>query len=236
MINILKFNPKYKLHKIIDNLYLVEMDNLYDLAMTFVRYQEYYESPNSDVRGQTFSLEEYMRWYSLNNGQKYPTFSYPSDFCGYNIPSTAIKDILYDGNYIGSLTMYDKLMLEIFQEINNCNNQNGKDFYLIGASEMDSTTLKHEIAHGLYFVNSEYKQHMINLINSNLSLEEIKDFKLELSKMHYCEEVMYDEMQAFISTDEKLRKSFPAIDMSSFKEYFELYYKDISPILLSEYK
>ena len=52
--------PKVK--KITDRVYLVTFTNRFDLTMTFMRYQEYYESPK--FRNKIFSLAEFMRWYS----------------------------------------------------------------------------------------------------------------------------------------------------------------------------
>ena len=58
----------YKLEKIQDGIYHCIIDDMYDLAMTFCRIQEFYESPFSQIRGKNFKLLDFMRIYSKNNG------------------------------------------------------------------------------------------------------------------------------------------------------------------------
>jgi hypothetical protein len=229
---------KYKLFKITERLYCIEMPNPYDLAMLFVRYQEYYESPNKDVRNKAFDLEQYMRWYSVNNknhryeDKSHMSFSYPIDFCGFNIPSSAITNILLKGEYVGSLNMYDALMRNIYNDImddigRTCNGS----FYLIGTPKMQSSTMMHEIAHGLYYLNSTYYIVANKLISDHLTKSEIKAFKKVLKDYHYAKEVMYDEIQAYLSTGEMI-KQFPDVDNKPFQKHFKEYYKDIKPKLI----
>ena len=225
----LEFNPEYNLHRITDKLYCVEMPNAYDLAMLFVRYQEYYESPNPNVRGQDYSLEEYIRWYSIKGRGKisqYNSFSYPEDFCGYNIPSSAIIRVKHPN-------MYDRLMQviknRIVRDIKEYSTDVDYTFYLIGSENMDSETLKHEISHGLYHLNENYKEKANKLIN-DLDKKDIKKFIEVLKTYHYCE-VMYDEITAFTSTGE-MRDSFPNINPKKFKKHFKKYYKLITPQLI----
>ena len=44
-------------------IYCVEVDDDYDRAMLFCRYQEFYESPYKKFRGKPFGWMEYMRFY-----------------------------------------------------------------------------------------------------------------------------------------------------------------------------
>ena len=53
---------KYTLKEIKGGIFLVEFDNQYDLAMTFLRYQEFYESPK--FKGKRFTIIDFMEWYS----------------------------------------------------------------------------------------------------------------------------------------------------------------------------
>ena len=45
-----------------DNIIFLEADTQYELASTFMRLQEHYESPK--FRGKKVDLEEYMDWYA----------------------------------------------------------------------------------------------------------------------------------------------------------------------------
>ena len=71
-------------------IYCVEVDDNYDRAMLFCRYQEFYESPYKEFRGKPFTWMEYMRFYK--NAWKKNVFTYPHDWVGYNIPSNIVEE------------------------------------------------------------------------------------------------------------------------------------------------
>jgi len=48
------------------NIYLVIAPSQYILAATFMRFQEYHESP--EFKGRIFTVEEYMDWYAKTYG------------------------------------------------------------------------------------------------------------------------------------------------------------------------
>lgn len=229
---------KYTLHRITDKLYCVEMPCAYDLAMLFVRYQEYYESPNPNVKDKAFDLVEYMRWYATTNTRRYITkshksFSYPIDFCGFNIPSYAITDILIHEEYKGQLNIYDDLMYDIYVRIaKDMETQYFSDpdfkFYLIGTPKMKSSTLKHEIAHGLFYLDDAYRDECLMLIKKHLDKDQIKEFKKVLKEYHYSSSVMLDEIQAYTSTGEYVDE-FPSVNMEPFTKHFNKYYKQLKP-------
>jgi len=242
--NTVTFNLKYKLYRIADRLYCVEINNPYDLANLFVRYQEYYESPNPNIRKKSFDLDEYKRWYAITEQQreipqtKY-TFSYSLDFVGFNVPSWAINDIIWKGIYIGKLNMYDNLMKDICREIIDDVSSslrpeydNDKSFYLIGTPKMKSDIMQHEIAHGLYHLNDKYRWGMKSLIKSHFTKDELRKFKAILKKYHYCNDVMLDEIQAYMATglldDIEVFQS----KTKAFENFFNTYYKDIKPKLI----
>ena len=66
---------KGKVKEIKPFIYCVEIDDDYDRAMLFCRYQEFYESPYKKFRGKPFTWMEYMRHYKL--AWKKRTFTYP---------------------------------------------------------------------------------------------------------------------------------------------------------------
>lgn len=208
----------------------------YDLAMLFLRYQEYYESPNPNVKDSAYDLETYMRWYATTNTRRFHddshrSFSYPIDFCGFNIPSYAIYNILINQEYVGNLNIYDELMLTIYNRIaedmgiTEYSDPNFK-FYLIGTPKMKSSTLKHEIAHGLFYLNDEYRNGCLSLIKKHLSKDQVKSFKKVLKEYHYSGDVMLDEIQAYTSTGEYAH-GFPTVNMEPFIKHFKGYYKSL---------
>ena len=181
-------------------IYCVTVDDDYDRAMLFCRYQEFYESPYKKFRGKPFTWMEYMRHYKT--AWKKRVFTYPEDWSGYNIPSNVL-DKANDTFY--KETEYDEIMNKIYFycaiDAQNKNNGTRHDWYLIGASSKDKGTMNHEIAHGLYFTNKEYKlriQYQLSLIPKK-TMDKIDK---KLIKMGYVNDrkILDDEAQAFLST------------------------------------
>jgi hypothetical protein len=191
---------KGKVKEIRPFIYCVEIDDDYDRAMLFCRYQEFYESQYKKFRGKPFTWMEYMRFYKI--AWKKRTFTYPDDWSGYNIPSNILEkgvDAFYKE------TEYDVVMNDIYFycsiDSQNKNNNTRRDWYLIGASSKDKGTTNHEIAHGLYYTNKEYKKNVTNLIK-NIKPIHYEKLKKKLVKMGYVDDkkIIDDEIQAFMST------------------------------------
>jgi hypothetical protein len=175
---------KYKLS---ERIYLLRFKNQYQLTSTFLRIQEHYESPR--FHGQVFTLEEYIDWYV----KRYGAFTYYKDWAGFNVPSKALK-AFYDGQFAPS-TKKEQRLLQLFKELRN-------PFYIIGIYKKGD--LKHEIAHALYFVDSEYKKAVRKAVRPfNTSV-----LKRQLAKAGYARHVIADEVQAhLISPAGKLGRS-----------------------------
>lgn len=191
---------KGKVKEIKPFIYCVEVDDNYDRAMLFCRYQEFYESPYKQFRGKYFSWMEYMRFYK--KAWKKDVFTYPEDWSGYNIPSN-ILDKAHDKFY--KETEYDVIMNDIifYCSLNAQNKNNGTrhNWYLIGASSKDKGTMNHEIAHGLFYINKEYKTRMLYQL-SLIPKKTMDKIDKKLIKMGYVNDrkILDDEAQAFLST------------------------------------
>lgn len=207
------------------NIYCVLVDDNYDRAMLFCRYQEFYESPYKKFRNKYFTWMEYMRFYK--DVWKKKTFTYPEDWSGYNIPSNILQ--IAHHIFCGE-TEYDNIMNDIYwycvSDVQKKNEGKDVDWYLIGASSKDLRTLDHEIAHGLYFTNRDYKK------DTNKLIKEIKPthygkLKKKLIKMGYVSDkkIINDEIQAFMSTglyndlDIKELKKYESKFIKNFKKY-----------------
>jgi hypothetical protein len=205
---------KGKVTEVKPRIYCVTVDDDYDRAMLFCRYQEFYESPYKQFRGKPFTWMEYMRFYK--SAWKKRVFTYPEDWSGYNIPG----NVLQKANHIFCYdTEYDKVMNDIYFycAIDSQNKNNGTrcDWYLIGASSKDLKTMDHEIAHGLYFTNKEYKQKMKDNLKS--IPKKVRDkIDKKLIKMGYVDDrkILDDESQAFLSTG-----LYNGLDTNEIKKY-----------------
>lgn len=171
----------------------------YDMCMTFLRYQEYYESPSPDFRSKSFAILDFMRWYSFKFGEG--AFTYATDWAGFNIPDYVIKDVRDLG--IPDKNSYDKQMWKVYKECKK--KAKGEKFYIIGDTETGGA-LSHEIAHGFFYINSEYKKEMMKLVAS-MDPELRKAMDNHLGKLGYASQVFVDEIQANMSTAEDFNNS-----------------------------
>jgi len=219
-----------ELIEILPKIFAVSIKNDYDRAMLFCRYQEFYESPFKEIRGKHFSLEYYMWIYTKQ--RKNEIFTYPRDWSGYNIPSGSIEKALNVFYYKNTPSPYDKIMSKIYFTCENYPLKFGKPrskWYLLGADSYKSQTMDHEIAHGLYYTNKEYKKSVQELISKIRS----KDYSFlckNLVSMGYANDrkILDDEIQAFLSTG--LYKSFNTKEIKKYTADFETNFREFRNI------
>ena len=157
-------------------------DSQEELGRTFIRFQEYYESPNPEFKGKIFTLGMVRQWYSI----KYGADTYHHDWTGFNFPSKVL--IPFKQGLFDPLTTEETELLNLFKYRND-------HFYIIGAQNVE--TLRHELSHALYDSNIKYKTEINKYINKNKKqLEKAKKYILEKG---YDQEVINDELQAYIT-------------------------------------
>jgi len=171
-----------------DKIHLITTDTERYLASTFVRFQEYYESPK--FKGKIFTLGEFKEWYIKNSveGKKTGKFTYYDDWEGFNIPSYILNPF-YAGKF-NPLSKKEKRFLEMFKK-------EKEKFYVIGVNKADNhlgTDLTHEIAHGLFYTDKDYKEEVLNVL-SKFKLRELKTELLLEKKYH--KKVLEDECHAY---------------------------------------
>jgi hypothetical protein len=87
----------------------------------------------------------------------------------------------------------------------NKKNTRNWNAYIIGADSIESDTFDHEICHGLYATNKEYKQ-LVDEITLTISTKDYLKFKTNLLDMGYTDSVIEDEIQAYLSTNYEYTK------------------------------
>jgi len=180
-------------HRIAANIYLLQFETQYELASTFLRVQEHYESPY--FHGRVFSLEQYMDWYAKRHGN----FTYYQDWSGFNVPSTALQPF-YNGEF-DPLSEKEKRLLTLFRRLRN-------PFYVIGIYDRGATSLRHELAHALYYVDHIYRERVRKAIK-NYSTSKLEQ---KIAEAGYAQHVIPDELQAYlIGPSEKLARGFRAL-------------------------
>lgn len=185
---------KYKLSEIRPRIFLLKFEEQYQCNMTFLRYQEYYESSSPKFRNKSFSLVDFMDWYTNESPRKDRTFNYTVDWGGFNIPSRVIKELLKKG--IKDPNPYDAEMNKVYQKCLKVY-PDGK-FYFVGTIN-EGWMLKHEVAHGLFYTVPAYKKEMLALVKK-LKPKLVKRLYSWLKSSGYTPSVYDDEVQAYLST------------------------------------
>jgi len=183
-------------------IFHVTSDNYWDLAMTFMRAQEWYESPNPRFRGKIFSHEEFMDWYVAHKDTKKARFTYPWDWKGFNVPSAAIRALKYD--FRGRSMKEEWLLREL--ELAGAQRSGGA-FYVIGTHERSTANLRHEIHHALFALDPAYRDAVLS-VTKRFELTDFRKWVLT----HYSEEVLADEMHAYALTGWPPKKELSVSD------------------------
>mgnify|MGYP003404923513 FL=1 len=197
----------FKLESVRERIWHLSFDNNEDLAMTFLRYQETYESPNETFRMNPFTIAEFKRWYE----NEYESFSYVDDWNGFNIPTHIIADVRDRG--IDDVDDRDRLMASVLTIT-------GPDAYLVGSTG-DATTVRHELLHALYFVEPEYAKACEELIRTSTPYHRSM-MELSLKRMGYAPHVYLDEIQATLANGElhHYKDVDDKMELDSLAEYF----------------
>lgn len=209
---------QFKIKEVKPRIFLFEFKNHYDLCMTFLRYQEHYESPSPKFRGKAFSILEFMEWYSKQDGKD--DFTYMRDWSGFNLPGSIIwnmwnKHLIPDKNY------YDYTMYKSYLKC--LNKYKDGNFYIIGAQKGNLKTLKHEIAHSFYYVNKEYYKEANKLIDNLTPILRKKIFT-SLKKLGYTPKVFRDECQAYLVSGWKDHFSYLQNKNKPFLKLYKKFY------------
>ena len=219
---------KYKIKEIQPKIFLVTIDNPYDLAMTFCRVQEFYESPFKEIKGKTFKKALFQRLYSLKYGDG--VFTYPHDWIGFNVPCTVIWDCYNASDNYDDFDLYDDTFIDIWDEIESSILNEGlyadEKFYVIGTGSNNKETIDHELCHAFYFLNKDYKK-QADEITATIPKDMFDFLKNQLLDRGYCSKVVRDEIQAYLTTDVKTIANSKILNKlkKQIKQYKELFNK-----------
>lgn len=164
-------------------------------ARVFMRYQEFYESDSDTFRGKGFKWYDFVKFYKKKTKKDY--FSYHEDWAGYNIPCNSIESCIA---LIPDINFYDLIMFSVIDTIRD--KVGGENFYLIGIDQSngeDPSLIFHEMAHGLWFSSAIYKNKQLKNIE-RLNPNTRETLSRKISGMGYGENVVDDEIQAYLST------------------------------------
>jgi hypothetical protein len=204
------------------HIYVLTYPTQYELAMSFVRVQEFYESKK--FRNKYFTLEDYMDYWCKDHGG---SFTYPSTWNGFNVPGDVlIKWTGICGKNGDNLREKEKRLVNlVFGLMWNEHTpiENMYKVYIIGVHKRSKDILSvidHESAHAFYRIYPEYKN-KCNEIISGLEEHEKKSMSDILIGWGYNKKVIPDEIQAYSSTGQMA--GFTSHLQSEFKENFNAF-------------
>ena len=190
----------FRVEQPLPGVHLFVFKNRYDLAMSFVRMQEFYESPEPRFRGKYFSLEDYMDWYVKSSGSDF--FTYPSEWSAFNIPGNVWWE--FGRVFAGHQDLRVKeLAVRWFSGCLDASKI--RSMYFIGVCERKGkrSDIRHELAHALWyllwsqrFAYGERARELVSKLPSGLK----KNLRKGLMTQGYCEDVLDDEINAYLST------------------------------------
>ena len=163
-------------------IYLIESSSRQVLAGTFMRFQEYYESP--EFKGRVFSVDDFAHWYA----RKFGSFSYSRDWYGFNIPGTVLNP--FKNGDFNPLMPHERNLIDF------CGSIDGNS-YIIGvtpSAEYFKETVQHEFAHGAIHVSPDYRKEVERCIKEY----NIGSINKGLRRMGYCDDVAIDEANAYV--------------------------------------
>ena len=215
----------FKIKQIKPRIFLFEFTDQYNMCMHFLRYQEFYESPNPKFRNKAFTILEFMEWQAKTEGKG--NFTYTTAWSGFNFPSNKFiecRDLIPDYNGTSDYNKYDANMDEACARCEGLAKENS--FYIIGCLKNNTKALDHEISHGMFHLNSEYKKEATKLVKA-LPIKIRTSMEKMLARTGYTKQVFVDEINAYLSTDSKEILALRGIKLNNqdivFKELFKKY-------------
>jgi hypothetical protein len=205
---------KYKIKEVKPNVFAVIVKEKYDRAMLFCRVQEFYESPNTKFRGKDFSIWDYMKWYASNH----TGFSYAGDWSGFNIPFDVLEKCYR--NMQKFETPYDEIMYKIYWQIQTMKGS-GKA-YVIGAGDTNGWTFQHEVCHGLWYTNPQYKK-AAKIVLDAIDPNHYVIFRKNLLDMGYTDKVIDDEIQAYLCFGHDSENFCEGVDIEKCDKYHKAF-------------
>lgn len=206
---------KYNLKEVHPNIFAVIVPNSRMRALLFLRAQEYYESSIPKFYRKTFDMQEYNKVDSIDK--------YIKRWAGFNFPYKIAKRC-YDELSLHPelITKYDKIFYKILAWAEK--RKSVGRAYIIGVGDID--TYKHELSQALYYTNTKYRN-IVHKLEDSIPRAIYKQLSRNIKAMGYDEDVVKDEMQAYIVSNDwdsvELRKGISKKTMEMLHIMFNYY-------------
>ncbi len=182
-------------------LYHIEFESREAMNSAAVRFYGYYE--DSEFKGKTgFTTEQFLKSF-----EKVHDRHFDNSWSGFNFPGQVFEP--FQQGFFDPLSSAEKEILGLIRKIQD------RDFYLIFTYKQyayNHETLPHEIAHGLWKFNPDYRREVESVlatVDLNPLLDALKNV------WHYHDDVLMDEAAGFILTNDDMMRQ-EGIDIAPF--------------------
>lgn len=151
-----------------------------EMNTSLVRYQEYYEHPK--FAGKIFTYGQLREYFIKTEGG----MKWLDEVDGCNFPSSVFTPFLTG--------LFDPLSPEEQDILDKVGRRSGNYYIIASAEETDEEDVQHEICHGLFNTNLEYRE----LIEAALSQHDMTHTFKWLKKTGYTKKVFNDEAHAYL--------------------------------------
>lgn len=163
----------------------------YWMTSSWMRLQEYYESPLPGIRGEFFTHETFMDLYADSRDGRMDYFDM---WAGFNVPGHIVDD--FSDRFDHDLSMKErKLFADIFPH-----RYTYEKFYVIATLQNGECALRHEVAHGLYYLDQVYQNDMKAAVQE-LPKPVYRAMRRHLLDLGYDESTIVDEIHAYLIDD-----------------------------------
>ena len=208
-------------HPYLDDVYHMRFQNQYAICSTLIRIQEFYESPDTQIKNNVASLIDIMDSYAKRNNK----FDYLEQWNAFNIPGSIIRKFFVLNK---SLTKREQLFKDALNKINPQLLNSKNEFYVIATYKCkdEKSDFNHETAHALFCLDINYRKEMIEHVSKCSNFKLLKRYLL---KYGYEPCVINDEIQAYLGTSSMLylKNEFhirkPEVVSSPFRKTFNRY-------------
>lgn len=194
-----------KVTKLTSKKLLLEFPTRKEQNLTMFRLSEF--SEGDPILQKYYTPDIFIDFWSDDKGD----INYWSYWEGFNVSK---KDIIkFAMEFKGNVS---KRELSVIEQLKNIED----DGYIISMVEGDVNTLKHEMSHSYYFEDENYRNQIIEVMNS-IPDDIINRYKKHLIDMKYNESVLNDEMHAYLVAydQEEWDECFPEIKREEIQEY-----------------
>jgi len=198
------------------------------LARAFMRMQEFYESNIEGFRGEHFTRDEFKRAYaeSKGTGTGWGEFTYYDDWGGFNVPGNIVNKFL-------KVFHPDHSEVTLVNLIKMHRKPRG-EYYVIGTYAQDEwDTVSHELSHAFWYLHPHFQEMGQELVDG-LPRRFYRKAKKALLDLGYCEEVIDDEIMAYMGTSNMAEmvdvfetKNIPWKKALEFQEAFADYLEEV---------